>query len=115
MIEYRAILWRDKKFEGGFRLAKGTIIYARETEHGWLGTYYEDKGTGHGFALEENDFSIMESADCQVNELVVMPDPPDPPESLRREKEAARKRLQYQIKRHRETADELEKLLTEEG
>ena len=113
MIEYRAILMKDRKFEGGFKLARGTYVYARETEHGWTGTYYEDKGSAHSFGLDEDDFSILQSSDCQVEYLIVMPDPPDPPEKIEREQEMSRRRLQYRIARHRETADELEKLLEE--
>lgn len=115
MIEYRAMLSKTRRFYGGFTLQKGTIIYARETEAGWTGVYYEDKGSGHGFALEDDDFSILQSADCQVDELVVMPDPPDPPEKIEKAKELARRRLERQIERHRETANELEKLLANEG
>jgi len=113
VIEYRAILWKDMKFEGGFKLDKGTIIYARETPRGWLGTYYEPKGSGHGFALEEDDFAIMQSADCQVESLVVTPDPPTPPEELERQRELQRRRLRHQIARHLEAANELESLLGE--
>lgn len=114
MIEYRGMLWKTKRFEGGFSLKKGTIIYVRETEHGWLGMYYEDTGSAHGFALEEDDFSILENADCQVQDLIVMPDPPEPPEKIRKEQEMQRKRLERQIERHRQTADELEQLLAKE-
>lgn len=113
MIEYRAILQKDMKFEGSFSLKRGTFVYVRETPSGWLGMYYSDKGSGHGFALEEDQFAILQSGDCQVQELVVMPDPPDPPERTREEAELARRRLEYQVKRHRETADEIEKLLAE--
>lgn len=111
MIEYRAILNKDMKFEGRFSLKRGTFVYVRETSDGWLGVWYSHKGSGHGFALEEEHFSILQSGDCQVQELVVMPDPPDPPERTREEAELARRRLQYQVERHRKTADEIEKLL----
>jgi hypothetical protein len=112
MIEYRAMLRKDRKFEGGFKLFAGTIIYARETTHGWLGTYYEDKGTGHGFALNEDDFSIFQAGDCLVNELVVIPDPPTPTAEIEKERELARRRLENKAKRHREAADEIEQLLS---
>jgi hypothetical protein len=113
MIEYRAMLRKNLKFEGGYKLDAGTIIYVRETVHGWLGTHYEPKGTGHGFALDDDAFSVLQSSDCQVQELVVMPDPPAPPEDIERQRQLARRRLEHQIKKHRETADELEQLLEE--
>ena len=64
MIERRASLWR-RATPGAFNLKKGTVIYVRETEHGWLGMYYEEKGSGHGFALNDDDFSIWVNPEGQ--------------------------------------------------
>lgn len=114
MIEWRAVLRKNKKFEGGFRLESGTFIYVRELKSGWIGTYYEPKGTAHSFAIDTEDFSILRSADCEVEQLVMMPDPPEPPEKVEKEQELARKRIEYQIKRHRQAANELAKLLKEQ-
>jgi hypothetical protein len=111
MIEYRAMLMKDRKFEGGFKLDHGTIIYVRETEHGWLGMFYEAKGSGHGFALEADDFSIFHSPDIQACELVVIPDPPEPDKEVRARQRLERRRLEMRIRRHREEADQLEALL----
>jgi len=111
MIEYRAMLWKDKKFEGGFRLTQGTPVYVRETEYGWTGSYYTDRGSCHSFALAEDDFRILQSGDTAIEQLVVIPDPPEPPEKAEKEKEMQRRRVAYSIKRHREAADELERLL----
>lgn len=111
MIEFRAMLTKDLKFEGGFKLANRTIIYVRETPHGWLATFYEEKGTGHGFALEEDSFSLLQSSDCEIDEIVVIPDPPIPKEQIEQQNALARRRIEHKISRHREQADELEKLL----
>lgn len=111
MIEYRAILMKDRKFEGGFKLKKGTVIYAWETPSGWIGTYYEDTGSAHSFALEDGDFSIWQSGDVQAQYLVVMPDPPEPPEDIAAHRELERRRITRRIERHREEADQLESLL----
>ena len=114
MIEWRSILMKDKKFEGGFRLNKGTPVYVHETKHGWTGSYYTDKGSCYSFALGEDEFSILQSHQTEIEQLVAMPDPPDPPEKALKEKEMARRRLEYSIERHRQTADELELFLKKE-
>lgn len=113
MIEWRAILSKNKKFKDGFKLERGTFVYVRPTPNGWMGMYYTDKGSAHSFELDDLDFSILQSADCQVEEMVAMPDPPQPSEERQRETELVRRRMMHQIKRHREAADEIERLLSE--
>jgi hypothetical protein len=114
MIEMRGSLLKDKRFEGGFSLKRGTVIYVRETEAGWLGMYYEDTGSGHGFALEPDDFSIWQSPDINAEEMIVIPEPPQPEEDREAERQLARRRVQSRIRKHREEADALEKMLAEE-
>lgn len=113
MIEYRGMLLVDKKFEGGFNLKKGTVIYARETEHGWLGMYYNDKGSGHGFALGDSDWSIW--THNGENEIVLMKEEPEDETELARvreiEVEQARKRVDFRTKALAEATAELERLL----
>jgi len=112
MIETRAILTKSMKFEGGFNLERGTVVYVRETADGyWLGMYYEPTGSGHGFALNPDQFSILTSSDIQSQEHVWMPDPPDPPEAVAERKEMERRRIESRIRRHREEADLMERLL----
>ena len=113
MIEYRGSLLVDKKFEGNFSLKRGTVIYARETEHGWLGMYYEDKGTGHGFALKDTDFSIW--THNGENEIVLMREEPEDEAALAKireiEIEQARKRVDFRSRALGEATAELEALL----
>lgn len=113
MIEYRAGLSVDKKFEGGLHLPRGTMIYVRETPHGWLGTHYPDplKLSAHGFALEEHEFSIYTSGDIAQHEVIAIPDPPPSPEKAREEHELAVRRLRRRMENHREEADEIERFL----
>lgn len=112
MIEMRAMLVKNKKFEGGFSLASGTIIYVREVQDDlWIAMYYETKGTGHGFHLENDDFSILEAGDIRAAELIVIPDPPELSEDFHARQELERKRIRSRIQRHREEADRLERLL----
>jgi hypothetical protein len=115
MIELRAMLRRDRNFEGGFKLKAGTIIYAREVApNEWIGMYYEDKGTGHGFNLEEEDFGVLENG-LEIKEWIVTPDPPDDPEKVEREREFMRRRMQANIILHRGEAERLEELLGKES
>jgi len=113
MIEYRGTLLVDKKFEGNFSLKRGTVIYARETEHGWLGMFYEEKGTGHGFALNHDDFSIW--THNGENEIVLMREEPEDSEALARVREIeidqARKRVDFRSKAYHDAQAELEVLL----
>ena len=114
MIEYRGSLRKDKKFEGGFNLKAGTVIYVRETEHGWLGMYYEEKGSGHGFALADDDFSIWRNPEGE-NEIILMKEEPEDEAELARVREIkidqARKRVEATTRRLHESQAELEELL----
>lgn len=114
MIEFRGSLLVDKNFEGGFKLKKGTVIYARETQHGWLGMYYEEKGSGHGFHLEETDFSIWTNVDGE-REIIWMKEEPESPSELMRvrqlEIEEARRRVEIRSKAYHQAMAELERLV----
>jgi len=107
------MLTKEMTFQGGFSLQRGTIIYVRESEHGWWGSYYEPQGSAHSFALNEDQFSILTSADISAEELIWMPDPPDPPELVSKRQEMERLRLNARVRRHREEAAKLESLITE--
>jgi hypothetical protein len=115
MVEYRATLLVDKEFEGGFKLDRGTIIYAQENEDGWLGMYYEDKGAGHGFALKPEEFSIHHRGDTGIAYLVALPPPPADvaaeQEAERQRRELAERRTRARIRTYREEADRLERML----
>lgn len=111
MIEYRAILKKEISFESGFRLPAGAIIYAEETESGWIGSYYEAKGGSRCFPIDAEDFSIMQSGETGIEYLVVTPDPPEPPEERQQRQELARRRIERRVERLREEADKLERTL----
>lgn len=114
MIEYRGSLRKDKRFEGGFNLKAGTVIYVRETDHGWIGMYYEEKGSGHGFALEGDDFSIWRNPDGQ-NEIILMKEEPEDQAELARVREIeikqAHRKAAATADRAREAQAELDRLL----
>ena len=113
MIEYRAMLRKNLDFSSGFAIPRGAFIYVRETEVGWIGTYYTDKGSAHSFALDPESFSIVQSGAYKAYELVVTPDPPTPPEKVKKELELAKRRIEHQIAKHRQEAEELEALLAD--
>lgn len=104
---------KDMNFEGDFKLERGTMVYVRETEHGWLGMFYEPSGGGHGFALSEDQFSILTSSDISAVQHIWIPDPPDPPEDVQKRQEMERLRIADRARRHREEADALDALLME--
>lgn len=85
MIEYRASLLVDKKFEGGLKLDRGTPVFVEETEAGWLGGFYPDphKHTRHCFALEPDDFSLWVRGETGEHEIVLTEEPPDRDEAAR--------------------------------
>lgn len=114
MIEYRAILRRDLAFEGGFKLEQGTFVYVVESKEGWLGSYYTPKGSCHSFALDEDAFSILRSADIHAEQLVVMPDEPPLLEKVKEANELTRRRLEARIKSHKTEAKALSKLLRDQ-
>ena len=113
MIERRAMLSRALSFESGKKLKRGTVIYVEETEEGlWIGCHY-DGLSGSFFSLDAEDFSILRTSDIGAEYLVVMPDPPNPPEEIRRRRQLERSGLRAKIRKHREAADKLEALLVE--
>lgn len=117
MIEHRATLLVDKKFEGGFSLKKGTPIFVEEMSGWWAGHFYPDpkKHASHSFNIEREEFSFWVRANTDEPYLVIAEeDPPDPKELARIreiEIEQARKTVEYTAKRAREAQAELEKLL----
>ena len=121
MIERRATLLVDKKFEGGLRLKKGTPIFVQEMPSGAVGAFYPDplQHGSHCFALMPGDFSFWVRAKTDEPYLVIAEeDPPDPAELAKiRELEIAqaRKRVELAAKRYGETQAELEELLYGSG
>ena len=118
MIERRATLLVDKKFEGNFSLKKGTPIFVEEMKSGWwAGHYYPDptKHSSHSFNVEPDEFSLWVRANTDEPYLVIAEeDPPNEAEIAKiREIEIhqARKRVELTAERYDEARTELEELL----
>jgi len=117
MIQRRATLLVDKKFEGGFSLKKGTPIFVEEWPSGWTGSFYPDptKHSSHSFALDRSEFSFWVRGETGEEYLVVAEeDPPDPEEAARIrawEINRAQKTVDYCTKRLGEATAALEALL----
>lgn len=122
MIERRATLLTDMKFESGLSLKKGTPIFVEEIQHSkkpslWVGHFYPDpkQHSSNSFALDRQDFSFWVRGGTDEEYLVIAEeDPPDPAEAARiREIEIhqARKRVELRAKAYHESQAELEMLL----
>lgn len=114
MIEHRASLLKDMKFEGGLELKQGTPIFVTETKHGAIGSFYPDplSHTSHSFALMPGDFSLWVNGKTQEPYLVIAEEDPPDPEEIERLREMkhkqAQKTIDYLMKRLGEAQEELE-------
>lgn len=109
MIEWRGSLRRDIEFESGNKLKAGTIIYAEETEAGWIASHYNEKGSRTCFAIGPDDFSIWKRANSKIEYVVAQE---SDPEEDKRAHELQIKRAQRQIEDYRREADRLEALVS---
>lgn len=114
MIQRRATLLKDLKFEGGLELKKGTPIFVEEFPSGWTGSFYPDpkSHSSHAFALDPDAFSLWVNGKTNEPYLVLAEeDPPDPKEIERVRKyrhEQAQKTIEHLMKRLGEAQAELE-------
>lgn len=111
MIEWRGSLRRDIEFESGNKLKAGTIIYAEETESGWIASWYSEKGSSTCFAIDADDFSIWRRADTKIEYVVAQESDPD---EDRRTRELQVKRAQRKVEDYRREADRLEALVSDQ-
>lgn len=109
MIEWRGSLRRDIEFESGNKLKAGTIIYAEETEAGWIGSHYSEQGSSTCFAIDPEDFSIWRNGNTQIENVVAQE---SDPEEDRRTHELQIKRAQRLIEQYRREADRLDALVS---
>jgi len=109
VIEWRGSLRRDIEFESGNKLKAGTIIYAEETDAGWIASHYSEKGSSTCFAIEPDDFTIWRQGNTQIENVVAQE---SDPEEHKREHELQIKRAQRLIEKYRREADRLEALVS---
>lgn len=109
MIEWRGSLRREIKFESGNKLKAGTIIYAEETDAGWIASHYSETGSATCFAIEPDDFSIWRRSDTSIEYVIAQE---SDPEEDKRAHELQIKRAQRKIEDYRREADRLEALVS---
>lgn len=111
MIEWRGSLRRDLEFESGNKLKAGTIIYAEETEAGWIASHYSEQGSATCFAIDPDDFSIWRRSNTSIEYVVAQE---SDPEEGKRAHELQIKRVERQIEDYRREADRLEVLVAQQ-